>query len=126
MALVEPNFSEVADAIVPGDYQVRVVDAAPGTWKTGTKHIAWTLETMNETEAKNNGRRMVHRTPTEGKGAFRLQQFYRAATGEVLKGNFDTEQLLGKELLVTVKDSLDKEGNQTGYTEVAAVRQITQ
>lgn len=126
MALIEPNFSEVADVIVPGTYQVRIVGAENGTWKSGTKHIAWELETMNETDSKNNGRRIWHRTPTEGKGAFRLQQFYRAVTGETLTGSFDTEQLLGKEVHVTVADGKDKEGNPTGYTEVVAVKQVTQ
>lgn len=124
--LITPDFSQAAEEITPGTYQVRVVDVKPGEWKTGTKHLAWTLETTNETDAKNNGRRLFHRTPSEGKGVFRLQQFYKALTGETLTGAFDTEQLLGKECVVVVVDSRDKEGNLTGYVEVSAVRQITQ
>lgn len=120
--LVTPSFDEVKDELGAGTYHARVTKIEVGEWKTGTKNIAATLETMNEAEAKNNGRRITYRVPIEGKGAFLLQRFYKALTGETLSGGFDTEQLLGKEVIVTVADGKDKEGNPTGYTEVVAVK----
>lgn len=124
MALVTPSFDDVKDDISAGTYHTRVTKVELGEWKTGTKHLASTLETMNEKEPKNNGRKITYRVPIEGKGAFLLQRFYKALTGETLAGGFDTEQLLGKEVIVTVADGKDKEGNPTGYTEVAAVKSV--
>lgn len=123
--LVQPDFSEVTDAVGPGEYSARIIGATPGEWSTGTKYINWSLETYAETEAKNNGRRIFYKTPIAGKGAFRLQQFYRAAMKQDLtpKG-FDTEMILGKEVKVTVVEGSDKQGNPTGYPEVRAVKPV--
>ena len=124
MSLVTPSFTDVKDELSAGIYHARVTKVEVGEWKTGTKYLATTLETMNEDDAKNNGRRTLYRVPIEGKGAFLLQKFYRALTGEALTGGFDTEQLLGKEVIITLADGKDKEGNPTGYTEVAAVKSV--
>jgi hypothetical protein len=100
-----------------------------GEWasKTGgapTQFVKWVLETFGEREAKNNGRRIFHTTPINGRGAFRCTQFYKAAMKEELKGPFDTQMLFGKALSVTIVDGTDKEGNATGYTEVKAVKPL--
>lgn len=124
---MKPDFSEVQENVTAGNYTVRITGAQLGEWNTAngrTQYINWELQTFGEAESKNNGRRIFHKTPIAGKGAFRLQQFYKAATKEDLRGEFDTEQLLGKELGVTVVDGTDKEGNPTGYTEVKAVKPI--
>lgn len=124
MSLIQPDFTEVQENVTAGTYKVRIVDAKMGEWNTErgtTPYINWSMETFGEDEAKNNGRRIFHKTPITGKGAFRLQQFYKAATKADLKGGFDTEQLFGKELMATVVDGVDKEGNATGYTEIKAV-----
>ena len=124
MSLVQPNFDEIKDEVGPGTYKVRVVKGEPGEWQSGTKYVAWTLSTTDEAEAKNNGRMVFYRTPTSGKGAFILQRFYKALTGEQIQGAFDTEQLYGRECVITVADGKDKEGNATGYTEVVAVKSV--
>jgi hypothetical protein len=62
------------------------------------------METFDEAESKNNGRSIFMRTPVAGKGAFRLQDLYRAATSTPLTGDFDTDTLLSKEVEVTVTD----------------------
>lgn len=120
--LLVPDFSEVSDQVTPGTYCTRVTGAKPGEWSTGTKYINWELETFAEEDQKNNGRKIFHKTPIAGKGAFRLQQFYKAAMKQDIgpKG-FDTEMLLGKEVKVTVVDGTTKDGNASGYTEVKAV-----
>ena len=48
---------------------------------------------------------------------------YRAATGKALSGEFDTEELVGKELYVILVDGINRQtGEPTGYVEVKKVR----
>lgn len=127
--LVTPNLSEIQENVGPGSYKCRIVDAKFDEWqgkegRPNTPYINWRMETFGEEDAKNNGRAIFHKTPTAGKGAFRLRDFYKAAIKQELSGDFDTEMLFGRELLVTVVDGTDKEGNPSGYTEVKAVRPI--
>ena len=121
--LVTPSFDEIQDEVSPGTYKVIVKKGEVKEWQTGTQYINWELETVGEAEPKNNGRRIFHKTPIAGKGAFRLQQMYRAATQQVLTGAFDTEQLVGKQIVVEVVDGVDRTtGAKTGYTEIGKVK----
>lgn len=122
MALITPDFSEIADEVTPGEYRVQVAGAEAGEWSTGTKYVAWTLETVGDENPKNNGRKIFHRTPISGKGAFLTQRFFSAVTGEPCQGAFDTEQLIGRQAVVVLKDGTNQQGEKTGYVEVAAVR----
>lgn len=130
MSLIEPNFDEVQDQIEPGRYKVRVRGAKVDRWETErgvTPYVNWELETFGESEPKNNGRRIFHKTPTAGKGAFQLQKFYRAAMGESIAGQFDTEQLVGRSLEVEVAEGVNKQTKEpTGYMEVKNVSPLTQ
>ncbi len=124
--LIVPDFSAVQDRVDVGIYKTRIVDSKVDTWqgkdgKPNTTFIAWTLETFAEAEDKNNGRKIFHRTPIEGAGAFRLQDFYRAAMGEDCAGSFDRTMLHGRELEVTVA----QQKSDPQYTEVKSVRPIT-
>lgn len=123
--LIEPNFDEVAEEISPGTYNVRIVGATPGEYKTGTKYVNWRMETFGEDDAKNNGRNIFHKTIIEGKGAFQVQQFWKSATGETLAGSFDTEQVIGSELRVTVDMGTDRDGNPTRFPEVKSVARLS-
>lgn len=121
--LIAPDFSGVKDRVGEGDYKVRIVDSKVDQWagKDGnppTTFINWTMETFGEADAKNNGRRIFHRTPIEGKGAFRLQDFFRAATGIDCPPSFDRTQLHGSELEVTYGPQKDR----PEYSEVKSVR----
>jgi len=122
---VKPDFSQVTDRVGEGVYKTRIVDSKVGQWegrdgKRPTTYINWTLETFDEAEEKNNGRRIFHRTPIEGPGAFRLQDFYRAATGMDCSGGFDRTSLHGQEVEVTV--GVQKDNPQ--YIEVKSVKSI--
>lgn len=124
-SLITPDFSEVQDRVGPGIYKVRIVSATPGEWagrdgKKPTKYINWRMETFGESEDKNNGRSIFHRTALSGAGAFRIQEFYRAAMGEDLGGSFDYTMLYGRELEVTVAE----QKNDPQYTEVKSVRSL--
>lgn len=129
--LLTPDFTEVKDAVEPGNYKVRVVGSKLGEWpsktegKPATVYVEWTLETFGEAEEKNNGRKIFHKTPMNGPGAFRLQQFYKGVMGEDIGGEFDSEMLHGREAEVTVGFQVDKNKQPTEYTEVKAVKQIT-
>lgn len=128
--LITPDFTDVADSVTAGTYSVRITDAKVDKWegrdgKPDTPYVNWRMETFGEPEEKNNGRSIFLKTAVIGKGAFRLRDLYKAATKQDLSGgNFDTEQLLGKEVKVTVIDGKDREGNPTGYTEVKAIKPL--
>lgn len=123
--LVKPDFTDVKDDVTPGTYKVRVKQGKEGTWPSGGTYINWELETYGEANTKNNGRRLFHKTPLSGPGVFQLQRFYKAATGAVLQGPFDTDALSGKSLEVEVVASVNRQtGEPTGYIEVAKVRAV--
>lgn len=123
---VQPNFTEVQDRVEQGTYKVRIKDSKIDKWqgkdgKKDTTFIAWTMETFGEAEEKNNGRYIFHRTPIEGPGAFRLQDFYRAVMGEDCPaGGFDRTMLYSREVEVTY----GPQKNDPQYMEVKAVKQI--
>lgn len=125
MSLINPDFSDIQDQVSPGTYRVRVKKGDVKEWPNGGLYINWEMETFGEAETKNNGRRIFHKTATSGKGAFMLQQLYRAACGTALTGQFDTEQLIGKEVAVEIVDGVNRQtGEPTGYTEVKRVKPI--
>lgn len=123
--LVQPDFSEVKDEVTPGTYKGVIKKGEVKAWPSGGQYVNWEIETYGEAEAKNNGRRIFHKTATSGKGAFQLQKLYKAATGQALTGAFDTEQLVGKQVQVVVADGVNREGQPTGYTEVKNVMPVT-
>ena len=122
--LITPNFDEVKDQVEEGTYKVRITKGEPGEYKTGTQYVNWYLSTMDEEDPKNNGRTIFYKTPITGKGAFIIQKFYRTVTGEPIKGEFDTEQLYGRECVVTIAEGKDQEGNPSGYMEVKAIKSV--
>lgn len=125
MALVKPSFDEIQDAVSPGTYKCIVKKGEVKAWPNGGEYVNWELETVGETDPKNNGRRIFHKTATSGKGAFTLQQMYLSAVGTALTGQFDTETLVGKQVAVEVVDGVNRAtGEPTGYTEVKRVKRI--
>lgn len=124
--LIQPDFTEVQDEVLPGTYKVRIKKGEVKEWQNGGQYINWELETYGEKESKNNGRRVFYKTSTSGKGAFVLQKFYKAAIGEPLTGSFDTEMLVGKNVEIEIVDGVNyKTKEPTGYTDVKSVRPVT-
>ena len=124
--LIKPDLSEVAEAITPGTYKGIIKKVEVKEWPKGGQYLNCEVETFGEAEAKNNGRRIFVKTPVSGGGAFRLQELYRAATGAVLKGEFDTETLVGKQIAVEMVDGVNRQTNEpTGYVEVKKIRAVT-
>lgn len=128
-ALIVPDFSDVKDAVEPGEYTARIVDSKFDKWagkdgKKDTYYVAWTLETFGEAEEKNNGRKIFHRTPVNGPGAFKLKEFYKAAmNGEECptEGGFDRTMLHGREVSLTIAP----QKNQPEYNEVKLVKSVS-
>lgn len=126
MAKIVPDFTELVGQITPGVYNVRIIDSKLGQSQAGNPWVQWTLETFGCTEAENNGRKIITVTQTTGKGAFRLQDLCRAATGEIPGGEFDTEHLHGRELTVIVEDGVDyRTKEKNGFSEVKTFRKLT-
>ena len=119
MALIQPDFSELAD-ITPGDYNVTVVDCEVKTSKKGATYLKWKFETIGCDTPANNGQHIWTNTMITGKGAFRFKDLYKASTGEEYDSTieFDTDMLLGKELRIAVIDGLDQQGSKSGYPDV--------
>lgn len=123
MPLITPDTSEVVPGIQAGDYRMRIVGVETGEWSTGTPYLKFEMETCSSAEPQLDGRKVWHRVPYTGKGAFRFADMHRAATGEnYTNGQIDTEVYLGREIAVTIVDGTDREGNPSGYPEVKAVR----
>ena len=119
MSLITPDFSEVAEEITPGEYQVRITSMEEKTSKAGSTYLMWKLDTINESEPKNNGRSVFLNTMTSGKGAFMIKRLWDAATGgETMGDSFDSEQLFGKELSIVTAIS------SQGYTEIKSMKAI--
>jgi hypothetical protein len=123
--LVTPSFDEVQDQVTAGTYKVIVKKGEVKSWPNGGEYINWELETIGETDPKNNGRRIFHKTAISGRGVFTLQQMYLAAAGTPLTGSFDTEALVGKQLAVELIDGINRQTQEaTGYVEVKRVKRI--
>lgn len=124
--LVKPDFSEVAAEITAGTYRGRIRKGEVKAWADGKAYVNWEIETVGSPEPKDNGRRIFHKTAVSGRGAFMLQKFYRAATGQPLTGAFDTEQLVGKEVILELVDGVNRTTSEpTGYVEVKNVRPVS-
>ncbi len=82
-----------------------------------------TAKTFGEAEEKNNGRTIFFKTNIAGRGAFMLQNLYKAAVGTELRGDFDTEQLYGKELEITLTERTANDGRV--FTEPKAFRSLS-
>ena len=131
MSLVTPDVSGVTPDIKPGDYRVRVTEVASGSWDktdgSSTPYLSFVLETTGSDEANLNGRKIWHKTPISGRGAFTFAKMHKASIGEEYQAGqqIDTEMYLGREVLVTLVDGVNRQtGVPTGYTEVKAVKEV--
>src|SRR3990172_1730710 len=124
MPLIQPDFSEVLEALPEGTYQAKIVDAEVKQSKAGNTYVRWQMSVFGADDTRCNGKSVWHSTPVTGKGAFRLQQLVKAGTGVPASGQFDTSDLMGRDVLITVVDGIDQNGEKSGYPEVKAVRTL--
>ncbi len=123
MPLVTPDFSEVSESkpVPPGVYSARITDCESKTSKAGNPMLNWKLELFGNPDINN--RIVFTSTMISGKGAFRLQELYKAATGEAIsdRSGFNTDALIGKEVQVTLVEGRDQEGNVRSFPDVKAI-----
>lgn len=119
MAIIEPNFDEVV-TLEPGVYNVRLHEVEVKDTKAGDKqYLKWTLEVVGNDDPTLNGQKCFTNTMTSGKGAFALQDLYKAVTGEeIAAASFDTDSILGQEVGVILVEGTDQQGNATRFPEV--------
>lgn len=121
MALVTPDFTEVQEkkTVAPGTYTAMIKKAEVKAWDSGEQYVNWLLEVTGDPDPKNNGAGVFTKTNLTGKGAFRLQNLYKAATGETVKGPFDTDMLLTRKVKIVVEQQVNRQtGQPTEYVEV--------
>lgn len=122
--LVQPDFSELSGSLEAGTYNARITAGEVTESKAGKPMIKWTYEVFGSEDKSKNGLTVFDRTMLSGKGAFRLQDLYRAAMKQELKGPFDTEMLLGKEIKITLAMGVQQDGSPSKYPEVKSVSGI--
>jgi len=119
--LIEPDLSEGQKNLEPGVYPARIIAVEPKESKAGKAMVKWTLETFGADDQALNGKRVYTHTMCVGKGVFKLQEMYKAATGEKLEGAFDSEQLIGSEVRITLVEGRDQFGNLSDWPDVKTV-----
>lgn len=125
MPLIQPDFSDILEKLPEGVYKAHIVDVEEKTSQTGNPYVKWQLTVYDAPDARCNGKAVWTNTPTSGKGAFRLQQLYTAAMGKKLEGAFDSIELMGKSVLITVVNEQDRRtGEPTGYSEVKLIKAL--
>ena len=129
--LVTPDFSEIAeqknDTIADGIYKARIEGVEAKTSKAGDPMLSWKLVIFGAEGdyARFNNWPLFYTTMQKGRGAGILQQFYRAATKtNLMKPSFDTDDLLGKEIQVTVKGRLMPDGTPSRWPDIGSVRSV--
>lgn len=116
--LIQPDFTEAQDSFTPGEYMFRVVSVEQKTSQKDQPYLNWTLEQIGSEEPKNNGRKHWYVTMLAGRGAGMLKDFYKACTGETLEGEFDTEQLINKELVMILGEDSSGRMNTKGLKQI--------
>ena len=128
---ITPDFSEAVESasgepIPNGVYRTRITDSVVKESKRGQKYISWKLNIVGADGelARWNNWPVYHSTMLEGKGAGMLKQFYKAALGEEPTGAFDTEMLLGKEVVVAVEQGFAADGTPYKFPNVKSVQAV--
>ena len=124
MALITPDFSEANDKVIEvGLYNTRITKTDLKTSQAGNQYVQWTLDIFGAEGdyAQFNNRKVWHNTMCSGTAAGMLRKFVKAATGEDPTAKFDSDDLIGREIAVTIGHR-NYEGNI--QADVKAVQQI--
>lgn len=117
--LVTPDFSEAQDPIDEGTYYAKIDKVEQKTSKNGHAMLNWTLETFNEQDPKNNGRKVWHTTMLEGRGAGMLKDFLQKVSGgEYQGGAFDPSEFVNREMQIVIAKDAEGRTNIKGIKSV--------
>lgn len=122
--LVTPNFDEAVEMkpLLPGIYSARVIKHESTHSKKGDPMIKWTMVIFGATgDMKSaNDREISAYTMMTGKGAGKLRDMLKA-TGLPYDGSpFDPDEASGKEVQITLKKNLMKDGSE-GFPDVTHI-----
>lgn len=129
MPQITVDLSEAVEmgGVVPGVYSARISGCEQKIAKTsGATYLKWELTIFGaEGElSRFNNHKAWYNTMTSGKGAGMLKNLVKSATGEEIAGDFDTDNLLGKEVQLTLVEGKNQQGEPSGYPEVKAVKPL--
>ena len=124
--MISPDFSEATEfELVPeGIFNTRITKTEVKTSQAGNQYVNWTLDIFGaegEYEKVNN-QKIWHITMCSGKASGMLKKFVKAVTGEDPVPSFDTDDLLGREVEVTIAHRVDQQGEKRAS--VKAVRAL--
>lgn len=127
MPNITPDFSEAVEAtpIPDGVYNARITEAkVEKAKKSGDAFLKWKLTIFGAEgdAAKYNGWPVFYNTMIGGKGAGMLKTLIKAATGVEPAGAFDTDELLGKEVTLTLKQRMQEDGTPAAWPDVKSVK----
>lgn len=126
---ITPDFSEAvegtSDPIPPGVYKTRVTGVEQKTSKADNQYlkVKLTIFGAEGDAAKYNNWPVFTNLMTTGKGAGRLKDFLKAA-GLNTAGAFDTDALLGKEVVAVLVEGKMQDGTPSQWPEVKSVKAI--
>lgn len=121
---ITPDFSEVVE-LKPGSYKARLADCESKQSQKGDMYLRWKLEIVGNDDTRLNGKVFSHMTMVTGPGARNFRALVRAAVDPNYEGGpVDTDQLLGKEIAVVLKQGKDRDGNPSDFPEVASVSRL--
>lgn len=128
MPSITPDFTDAGEStgtgtIPMGDYKARVVDAELKTSQAGNPYVNWKLQIfgMEGDAARYNNWPVFHRTMLTGKGAMMLRSFLAICIPGYDGGAFETEDCLGKEMLITIVEKRDQNGQVSSWPDVKRV-----
>ncbi len=123
MVMIKPDFSE-APKLPPGFYRAKIVSCTSKISQNKVPYLDWKFETISNDPATN--RRWVFMSTTyNGKGALRLRDMVRAAIDPSYdQGPFDSDLLMGKEVMITVERVQNKDGSENPYPQVMDITPV--
>lgn len=130
MGLIKPDFTEMSEPLAHGDYKARVVDDELAETQTGKQQLKVTLEIFGCQGDKEsyNGKKLTYFAMLAGKGAFRLHDLWKAATGVDLPkdcGSLNTDEIRGKAVTVTLGPEKDQNGNEKRFPGIVGIAQAS-
>ena len=124
MAIVNPSFEE-RPPIPPGEYPAKIIGVDQKTSKKGNAYLNWKLE-LKSGGPGVKGRWVYHSTVLSGPGSVGLRKLVQAAGHPNYEvGPFDTDDLIGEYIVVTLEKNFDQMGNESPFPKVMDVAPCT-
>lgn len=122
--LISPDFSQVVE-LKPGTYKARFTDCQTKQSAKGDTYLNWKLEVFGNDDTALNGKGFTHNTMVTGPGARNFRTLVRATVDANYEGGpIETDQILGKEVQVVLKQGKDRDGNPSDFPEVSTMTRL--